>query len=92
MQMRKVSVAKLVVGNFVHFYGGRFQVTENAQESQGHRPKSEHLQTAHGPANCAFAKAVCIEGSVSGYFKPGTEWTFQGTVGGLFAVDYFVEI
>jgi len=84
-------VAQLKVGDIVHFYGGRFEVQEDARELQCYRPESAHLTVAPGPVNGAVARAVCIEGSVPGYFEPGADWTFQGTHAGLFAVRYQVE-
>lgn len=90
MQHTNVNIAQLQVGQVVAYYGGLFQVTEPARDSQGHRPKGSNGETAHGPANCAVVKAVCIAGEVKGYFKQGTDWTFQGTVGGPFAVQHSV--
>jgi hypothetical protein len=89
--MTKTNIAQLKQGDIVSYYGGLFQVTEAPRESQGHRPQAAHLTTAHGPTNCAVVKAVCVEGEVPGYFKPGTPWTFQGTVGGLHAVYHAIH-
>jgi hypothetical protein len=86
--MKNVNIAALAVGDIVHYYGGAFEVTAAPRESSSHRPQSAHLTTAAGPANCAVVDAVCIEGEVPGYFGPGTPWTFQGTVGGLWAVSH----
>lgn len=69
---------QLKAGDIVHAHGGIFKVIENARESQSHRPQDDHLVTGHGPSDCAVAKAICIEGETPGYFKPGSEWTFQG--------------
>jgi hypothetical protein len=74
----KKRIHDLKVGDVVTAHGGKFRVTENARESQGHRPQAAHLTTAHGPCDCAVAKAVCIEGRIQGYFAPGSTWTFQG--------------
>ena len=68
----------LKAGDIVLAHGGKFCVTENAHESQGHRPQAAHLVTAHGPCDCAVAHAVCLEGTIPGYFAPGSIWTFQG--------------
>lgn len=86
------SVARLQAGDVVHFYGGRFQILEDARELQSYRPESGHLKIAPGPCNGAVARSVCIEGSVPGYFSPGVEWGFQGTYAGSFAVRYSVEV
>jgi hypothetical protein len=74
----KKRIHDLKVGDVVAEHGGKFRVTESARESQGHRPQAAHLTTAHGPCDCAVAKAVCIEGRIQGYFAPGSTWTFQG--------------
>lgn len=82
------NIAQLVVGDIVWNYGGKFQVTAAPRSSTGHRPMSARLTPAPGPANCAVVETVCVEGEVPGYFKPGTPWNLQGTVGGLFAVSF----
>ena len=71
-------VSELKAGDMVKAHGGLFLVTESARESQAHRPQAGHLITAHGPAHCAVAVSKCIEGSVKGYFEPGSVWRFQG--------------
>lgn len=68
----------LKTGDVVHFHGGTFKVIEDARESQCHRPMDARLTTGHGPSDCGVAKAVCLTGEAPGYFKPGSEWTFQG--------------
>lgn len=85
------NVARLQAGDVISFYGGRFLVIEDSRELQSYRPESAHLTIAPGPCNGAIARSVCVEGSVPGYFKPGTEWVFQGTYAGTFAVNYAVE-
>lgn len=72
------TTAQLKAGDLVHAHGGVFLITVDARESYGHRPMAAHLVQAHGPSDCAVAKSVCVEGEVSGYFKPGSEWSFQG--------------
>ena len=67
-------------GDVVSAHGGKFRIEEDAHESGGHRPMAAHLVTAHGPSDCAVARAVCIEGEVPGYFWPGSAWTFQGNL------------
>lgn len=72
-------IANLKAGDIVHAHGGTFRILTNAVESSIHRPQSASLVYAHGPADCARAKSECLTGEVIGYFKPGTEWTFQGS-------------
>lgn len=91
MNYTQKNIAQLVKGDIVFYYGGEFEVTEDPRESQSHRPQSAHLTIAMGPTNCAVVGAVCLGGEVPGYFKPGTPWVFQGTVGGLFAVSHPVR-
>jgi hypothetical protein len=91
MTMTHINIAQLKQGDLVSYHGGLFKVTASPFESQGHRPQSAHLTTAAGPANCAVVESVCISGEVHGYFKPGTTWNFQGTVGGVSAVSYAVQ-
>lgn len=78
-QMRKY-IKDFAIGDVVCFHGGKFRIIENARSSNGHRPLAAHLVTAHGPSDCAIAKAECIDGTVPGYFWPGSEWTFQGNL------------
>jgi hypothetical protein len=87
----RTPVAALKAGDIVCFYGGRFQITEDARELQSYRPEAGHLVTAPGPCNGAIANSICIEGQVPGYFEKGTTWTFQGTHAGTHAVAYQVE-
>jgi len=76
----KKRIHDLKVGDVVRAHGGVFCVIENAHESQGHRPQAAHLETAHGPSDCAVARAICIEGRIPGYFAPGSVRTFQGNL------------
>ena len=76
--MQAKYIHQLKVGDIVHAHGGVFRIVENARESITHRPQSAHLTPAHGPSDTARAKAVCIKGTIPGYFSPGSEWTFQG--------------
>lgn len=71
-------IHQLKKGDIVSAHGGKFRVTEDARESNAHRPMVAHLEVAHGPSACAYATAVCIEGEIPGYFKSGSEWGFQG--------------
>ena len=81
----KKHVHELKAGDLVQAHGGVFQVTADARESQAHRPKywsgssssGGHI-TLPGASDCAYAPAVCIEGNIPGYFKPGSAWDFQG--------------
>lgn len=74
----KKYIHEFKVGDLVKAHGGVFRITKNARYSTWHTPKSGHLQTADGPSDCAVAESVCVQGEFPGYFKPGTEWTFQG--------------
>ena len=66
-------------GDIVHWYGADFEVTEDARESNCHRPQASHLTTAHGPSDVAVAPSVCIGGAETrGYIMHGRPWTFQG--------------
>jgi len=76
-------VADLKAGDLAHDHGAVFRVLEDARESNTHRPRYwDRAECIHvtlaGPSNCAYARAVCVQGEVPGYFKPGSEWTFQG--------------
>lgn len=75
--MRKY-ISEFKAGDIVKEHGGTFRILEDARSSNHHRPMAAHLVTAHGPSDCAIAKAECIDGQVQGYFWPGSEWTFQG--------------
>ncbi|MBF9235553.1 hypothetical protein [Microvirga alba] len=78
MNTTRKFIHQFKTGDLVHAHGGTFRIIEDARESQGHRPQAAHLVQADGPSDCAVAKAICIEGEVQGYFRPGSEWTFQG--------------
>jgi len=84
------NISQLDIGDIVHQHGGTFRVTAAPRESICHRPQAAHLTVAQGPSNCAVVEAVCTGGEVPGYFRAGTPWTLQGTVGGLFAVTHQV--
>jgi len=78
--MKTISITPhaLKTGDIVLAHGGKFRVTADPRESQGHRPRSGNIEVAQGPSACVVVKAECIEGEVQGYFRPGSEWTFQG--------------
>ena len=86
--MKTKYIHEFKIGDIVHKHGGVFRIVENARESLFHRPQSAHLTTADGPSDTARAKAICIKGTIPGYFKPGAEWTFQGN---FLAGKYIVE-
>ena len=87
MKQRKF-IKDFKAGDIVHAHGGRFIVTSDARESQSHRPQAGHLKTAHGPSDCAYAPAKCIEGKFGHYFYPGSVWAFQGNLyAGLHTVE-----
>jgi hypothetical protein len=85
--MIKKYISEFKTGDLIRAHGGIFRVTQDARESQSHRPtywrngsnsnNSGHV-TLPGPCDCAYAAAVCIEGEIQGYFKPGSSWDFQG--------------
>ena len=77
-----ITVPMLKKGMIVHYYGGRFLVTEDARASQSHFPKD-----GIGPTDCAIAKSVCLSGHVQGYFKEGTFWPFQGNYNAVVHVE-----
>jgi len=89
--MTTKNIAQLSIGDVIYYYGGSFRVTSLPYESQSHRPLSEHLTTAPGPANCVKFDSVCIASQILNGFKIGGDWQFQGTVGGSYAVSYWVE-
>lgn len=65
-------------GDIVRCYGGRFLVTSELRESQAHRPEGYWPDAGVGPSACVVCDAICLEGNIAGYFKPGSPWTFQG--------------
>ena len=82
--MIKKYIHEFKTGDLVSAHGGIFRVSHDAMESQAHRPTYwagsaglGHV-TLPGPCSCAYAEAVCIEGEIQGYFKPGSSWDFQG--------------
>lgn len=82
-----VTPHQLRPGDIVHMHGGRFEVTGNPVESCAHRPEGYWPQASVGPSACVAAPAVCLEGEVSGYFKPGSTWSFQGNHRAAFCVE-----
>ncbi len=75
------TVPHLKKGDIVLFHGGRFLVTADAQvvqSSQYDYADGWKAPMFVGPSACATAPSVCLSGSVPGYFKPGSHWTFQG--------------
>lgn len=75
-------IHQLKNGDIVSAHGGRFMVLHDAKESQSHRPQywsqESWFVTLDGPCDTAYVEAVCLSGSVPGYFSPGASWTFQG--------------
>ena len=87
----KKYISEFKAGDLVQAHGGVFRITHAAMESQAHRPdywtSDKGRITLAGPCDCAYAPAICIEGSVPGYFKPGSAWDFQGNFkGGKYTV------
>jgi hypothetical protein len=74
-------ISQLKAGDLIRAHGGVFKVTVDAKPSIAHhtidRTRGQYKQLPEAP-DCAYAKAVCIEGEFPGYFKPGSDWTFQG--------------
>ena len=65
--MTSKTVKDMKAGDVVVFHGGRFRCKEDGRQIPHHLPTP------------VFAcRAECIEGVIRGYFKPGSEWTFQG--------------
>ncbi len=79
MQTTKTRIADLKVGDIVHAHGGVFEVIEHPHDSITHSTWKDLDGWCVGPAGVAVASAKCIEGEIAGYFKPGSQWTFQGT-------------
>lgn len=77
---------QLIKGDVIVQHGGRFELVEELQvgfpDDSGYWP-----QSGVGPSDCVFAQSVCIEGQVSGYFKPGSDWTIQGNRFAVWAVE-----
>ncbi len=78
MQTTKTRIADLKVGDIVLAHGGAFEVTEHPHDSITHSTWKDLDGWCVGPAGVAVASAKCIEGEIAGYFKPGSQWTFQG--------------
>ncbi len=78
MNTTTARIADLKAGDIVVAHGGLFRITEQPHDSIGHSRQKDADGWPVGPAGVAVAPAVCIEGQVSGYFWPGSEWTFQG--------------
>ena len=74
-------------GDIVRMHGGRFEVIADPRESSGHRPEGYWPNPGVGPSDCVVAPGICLEGEVSGYFKPGSEWNFQGNTRATFSVE-----
>ena len=79
--------SKLRVGDIVRMHGGRFKVTSDPRESQAHRPEGYWPAGGVGPSDCHVVDSVCIEGSVPGYFWPGSDWVIQGNHLAQFQVE-----
>jgi hypothetical protein len=78
---------QLRAGMIVRCHGGRFQVTANPVESNCHHPEGYWPADPVGPSDCVVMTSVCLEGKVSGYFEPGSEWKLQGNTRALFTVE-----
>ena len=78
MNTIKTRIADLKVGDIVHAHGGVFEITQHPHDSIGHSTWKDLDGWSVGPAGVAVAEAKCLEGRDSGYFWPGSDWTFQG--------------
>lgn len=84
MNTTKTRIADLKAGDIVKEHGGTFRIISDAAVSECHRDRSWNTRICthemhSGPVNCAYTKGECLEGEIPGYFRPGSEWTFQGT-------------
>lgn len=86
MQTVDKNIMDLEVGDIVHFYGARFEVTTTRVVY--HRTGTDN-QLPPQRSDCVMvAKAKWIDGHIeNGYFGPMKDWTFQGN----FRVSYKVE-
>lgn len=82
MATRPIKATQLQVGNIVHFYGARFEVTY------------VHMFTDKNNAapECGFvmtSKATWLDGEeVKGYFGKGTtDWNFQGNDNAIYHIE-----
>lgn len=78
MNTKRTRIADLKAGDIVSYKGGLFRIIDDARDSIGHAPKDPISGWGIGPADCAVAKAMCIDGECGAYFWPGSDWTFQG--------------
>lgn len=76
MQTINKPVNALKKGDLVAYHGGIFKITSDARP--GYSDK--------GPDDVAIAQSVCLSGEVPGYFRPGSEWSFQGNTLSCFCV------
>ena len=81
---QRIDVSELRKGHIVHAHGGTFEVLEDARASGSHFPRDEKNVYGFGPTCCAVSEAVCLTGEIPGYFRPGSDWTFQGAKGLVF--------
>ena len=79
--MTQKYIHQLKAGDIVQAHGGTFKILYDAKPSLSHhtRVHSSHgfMQLPEAP-DCAYTEGVCLTGYVQGYFKEGTNWTFQG--------------
>ena len=73
--------SELKKDDLVKAHGGIFRITKDARPSTGHGTRSWNQNTGFTyypeAPDCAIAEAICIEGEFPGYFKVGSDWTFQ---------------
>lgn len=78
MSTTRTRIADLQPGQLVAAHGGLFRITEQPFDSITHSSQKDPEGWCVGPAGVAVAPAVCVEGEIAGYFRPGSAWTFQG--------------
>lgn len=78
MNTTRTRIADLQPGDIVSAHGGMFRITAQPFDSICHAPQDPASGWNVGPSDVAVAPAVCLEGEVPGYFKPGSDWVFQG--------------
>ena len=77
--MITVSVPELKAGDIVHMSGGVFKINEDSRAAgQIMIWNGKNHVESDSVGDCAVTTGVCLSGEVSGYFKPGSIWNFQG--------------
>lgn len=75
-------------GDIIVQYGGRFECIAEPRLSNSHLPQDAYWPADPiGPSDCLVIEAVCIEGEMKGYFKPGSTFTIQGNNRAVWSVE-----